>query len=297
MASRYVALLVVLAGAIATAVAVTYVASDFFHISVSITTAIYVAIAVVGGVLIIDVIARFLRSRTSPYLGRTAAEGVALATRIIGYTILAVLALTAFHVAVSSALFGGTVVGLVLGLALQTSLSNVIAGIFLILSRPFNVGDRVTMTTWQYGFSFPTTDVKRFSADYLIPGFTGVVSSIGLMYTTLITDENVPVKIPNNVVIQAAILVHNEEYRLVRVRFQVPRSVDPEEFIPAVKERLKPLPFMVKEPEVKIDEVAMDHYILLIDAYCKGQYEDTPKSEILKTLMALTKEVQVAQKK
>ena len=34
---------------------------------------------------------------------------------------------------------------------------------------------------------------------------------------------------------------------------------------------MKSLPFMVRESEVKIEEVAMDHYILLIDAYCKGQ--------------------------
>jgi small conductance mechanosensitive channel len=50
------------------------------------------------------------------------------------------------------------------------------------------------------------------------------VTDISLMYTTIRTDENVEVRLPNNVVIQAAIFVHKAPHRLVRTKCEVMKS-------------------------------------------------------------------------
>jgi len=158
----------------------------------------------------------------------------------------------------------------------------VFSGLFLIFSRPFEIGDRVTMTTWQYGLLASTYPPKFWSNDFLIPGYTGIVTDISLMYTTIVTDENVIMKIPNNVMIQAAIFVHKEEYRLVRTKYEITKDIDPDELVPELKKRIKELDFVIKEPEIKVLDTTLNTYIIAIDTCCKGTYEEPPRSEIIK---------------
>jgi small conductance mechanosensitive channel len=70
------------------------------------------------------------------------------------------------------AFFG--VVGLAISLALQDILKNLVAGLYLLFERPFRLGDLITIK-----------DQK------------GVVETIGIRTTTLRTDENVEILIPN----------------------------------------------------------------------------------------------------
>ncbi|MDT7876539.1 MAG: mechanosensitive ion channel family protein, partial [Sulfolobaceae archaeon] len=113
-----------------------------------------------------------------------------------------------------------------------------------------------------------------------------------LMYTTILTDENVVMKIPNSIMIQAAVFVHNEEYRLVRTKYEVPKDIDPDEIIPLIEENIKKLSFIVKDPQIKVLDTTLNTYVIVIDAYCKGQYEEPPRSEIIKVIMRTVKEYQ-----
>ena len=65
--------------------------------------------------------------------------------------------------------------GLAVGLALKDSLSNIAAGIMIILFRPFRIGDAVT-----------------------IAGVTGSVQQIGLFNTVLHTPDNQKIIVPNS---------------------------------------------------------------------------------------------------
>jgi small-conductance mechanosensitive channel len=71
------------------------------------------------------------------------------------------------------------VVSVVLGLAAQNTLGNLIAGIALILYRPFNIGDRLQVTA-PSGLE------------------TGIVESLNLGYTVLRTADNRRIVIPNS---------------------------------------------------------------------------------------------------
>jgi small-conductance mechanosensitive channel len=83
---------------------------------------------------------------------------------------------------------GGAFTAVIFGLAAQQTLGNLIAGTVLLSARPFRVGDRV-----------------RLQGGPLAGQVEGTVSSLGLLYTTFATREDV-VMVPNSVVLNVAIL-------------------------------------------------------------------------------------------
>ncbi len=86
--------------------------------------------------------------------------------------------------------------GLAVGLSLQGSLANVAGGIVLLIMRPFSVGDYI-----------------------ICGGVEGVVQSIGLMYTTLMSGDNRAITIPNgNVANSTVVNVTVQEKRRVDIQ-------------------------------------------------------------------------------
>jgi small-conductance mechanosensitive channel len=83
---------------------------------------------------------------------------------------------------------GGAFTAVIIGLAAQQTLGNVIAGMVLLSARPFRVGERV-----------------RFQAGAVGGQVEGIVSSLGLLYTTLSAGAD-QIMIPNNVVLAAAVV-------------------------------------------------------------------------------------------
>lgn len=92
---------------------------------------------------------------------------------IIVFTIIAVLSQFGVETTSFIAVLGAA--GLAIGLALQGTLSNVAAGVMLLLFRPFKVGDYVEAG-----------------------GLAGTVKSISLFVTELATPDNVQIIAPNS---------------------------------------------------------------------------------------------------
>jgi small-conductance mechanosensitive channel len=67
---------------------------------------------------------------------------------------------------------GGTVGGIILGLALQDSLSNFFAGIFLNMDRPARLGDLIRLENGEEGFlheiGWRTTKIRTWSNNLLV---------------------------------------------------------------------------------------------------------------------------------
>jgi small conductance mechanosensitive channel len=103
---------------------------------------------------------------------------------------------------------GGAFTAVVLGLAAQQTLGNLIAGMVLLSARPFRVGERVRLQTG--GLAGQTE---------------GVVSSLGLLYTTLARGED-RIMVPNSVVLSAAI-VPLREPDAVDVKVRIGAGVRP----------------------------------------------------------------------
>ena len=205
---------------------------------------IYAGIWFIVAVIVSYFIGSLIRNRLGNVIGYDNASSVSFVVRLIGYIIAFIGFLVLVRVSLGAALAAGGFAGLVLGLASQDVLSNIFGGIMLVISRPYKVGDRVTISTWQYGLIAPTYPPKFFSNDFLIPGYTGTVTDISLLYTTIFTDEQVPVKIPNSIMIQAAIFLHNrEERRKVRTKYEVFKDIDPDVLINVLKEKIKKIGF------------------------------------------------------
>jgi small conductance mechanosensitive channel len=234
------------------------------------------------GFLAVVLVGRLIHAATERFSGKRHAGLIDDIYRIVAYTVLVLIALYALGVNGYALLAGGTFAGLVIGLASQTALSNFVAGIVLLMARPFEPGDRLTLTTWQYSMLMPSYPPKFYSEDLLIPGFTGTVQDIGLMYTALRLDQGARVVFPNSIVIQGAVISHNLSERWVRIKYEVPPAVDPTTLLPAVRDAVAADDWVVGKKTVKVyvNSATMLSYVISVDALCAGNFEEPPRSAL-----------------
>ncbi len=124
----------------------------------------------------------------------------------IGITLL--IALSVAGVSAGSLIAGSAFTAVVFGLAAQQTLGNLFAGLVLLTVRPFRVGERI-----------------RLQAGALGGVIEGVVSSLGLMYTTLARGED-RIMVPNNGVL-SAVVVPIREPSSVDVKVRLNAGVRP----------------------------------------------------------------------
>jgi small conductance mechanosensitive channel len=142
--------------------------------------------------------------RMDPATAGTVGFLIRLAT--IAITLLAALGISGIQP--QTLAVGGAFTAVVLGLAAQQTLGNLIAGMVLLSARPFRVGERV-----------------RFQAGAVGGSVEGTVSSLGLLYTTLARGDD-RVLVPNNVVLAAAV-VPLKEPASVDVKVRLSSGVRP----------------------------------------------------------------------
>jgi small-conductance mechanosensitive channel len=239
------------------------------------------------GALALMLVGRALRRQTQGTLGPARANQVLDVYRLVAYVLLALVVLYALGVNGTALLAGGAFAGLVVGLAAQTALGNLIAGVMLLVARPFAQGDRVTISTWQYPFFAAASPPKFYSDDLVALGFTGVIHSVGLAYSVLRRDDGTWVRLPNNILIQAAVVSQEVAERTIRTRCEVPPAVDPRLLLPAVRERIGRSPWVVR-PEavtVTVGNATMASYTVVVDALCRSSREEPPRSDFLIEIM------------
>ncbi len=133
----------------------------------------------------------------------------------------AVLALfTLAGVSIESIFLGSALAGIVLGLAAQTVLSNLFAGLLLIVADPFRPGDRVNIVSGGLGAMPPS-----YPHEMMYPLYGGVVEDIGLTYTIIRQDSGGLVKVPNAVVLAGIVQQPEVGVRTIRVRMTFPQTI------------------------------------------------------------------------
>jgi small conductance mechanosensitive channel len=239
------------------------------------------------GLASVLLVGRIVQGVSRRFRGRRHAGLVGDIYRIIAYPLLAIVALSAVGVNGYALLAGGTFAGLVVGLASQTALANLVAGVVLVLVRPFEPGDRLTLTTSQYSVLMPAYPPKFYSQDLLIPGFTGTVQDIGLMYTAIRLDEGPIALFPNSIVILGAVIDHNLSERWVRVKYEVPPSVAPDRLLEAVRAEVALDDWVVgkRSVQVYINQATQASYVISVDALCAGNREEPPRSALYLRIM------------
>lgn len=103
-------------------------------------------------------------------------------TRYLVLIITVVAVLNQFGVETTSVIAVLGAAGLAIGLALQGTLSNVAAGVMILMLRPFKIGDYIEAG-----------------------GMAGTVKEVGLFGTELATPDNVFISVPNSSILSGAI--------------------------------------------------------------------------------------------
>ena len=140
---------------------------------------------------------------------------------------------------------GGAITAVVIGLAAQQTLGNLIAGVVLISVRPFKVGDRV-----------------RLQAGAVAGQLEGVVSSLGLLYTTFARGQD-SIMVPNTVVLTAAV-VPLREPASVDLRARLRPDVRPSDVQSLLQEAIDTP--VSGEPTIALEEVDADEVVVRIQA-------------------------------
>jgi len=122
----------------------------------------------------------------------------------IVYVTAAVIALDLLGINVMPFIAGAGVAGVAIGFAAKDTLSNLIAGVLLIVDRSFEIGDRIEV--W---------NAPRESATW------GDVIDIGLRATKIKTTDNIVIVIPNNKIMTRDIINYTLISDKIRVRINV----------------------------------------------------------------------------
>jgi small-conductance mechanosensitive channel len=119
------------------------------------------------------------------------------------------LALDLLGINVMPFVAGAGVAGIAIGFAAKDTLSNLIAGILLIVDRPFEIGDRIEV------WSSPKDQATW-----------GDVIDIGLRATKIRTTDNIVIIIPNNEIMMRDIINYTALSDDIRVRIPIGVSYD-----------------------------------------------------------------------
>ena len=120
------------------------------------------------------------------------------------YSLGIVLALDVLGLNIMPFVAGAGIIGIAIGFAAKDTLSNLIAGILLIIDRPFEIGDRIEV--WC---------APENSATW------GDVMRIGLRATQIKTTDNIFIIIPNNEIMKRDIINYTSVTKEIRVRIPV----------------------------------------------------------------------------
>lgn len=156
---------------------------------------------------------------------------------IIIYALAVVLSLDILGANVMPFIAGAGVIGIAIGFAAKDTLSNLIAGVLLIIDRPFEIGDRIEVWSAPAG-----------SATW------GDVIDIGLRATKIQTTDNIIIIIPNNEIMMRDIINYTIITSKIRVRINIGIAYDAD-MIKAKDVVLKvagSIPWILKDPLPKV---------------------------------------------
>jgi small conductance mechanosensitive channel len=183
---------------------------------------------------------------------QTVAAYIGTATTVLLNVALVVAILGFFGIETTTfaALMAG--IGVAIGAAWSGLLAHLAAGVFLLLLRPFKVGDFISAA-----------------------GIQGTVEEVGLFVTRLRTPDNIETYIGNNKVFSDTIQNFSaSSYRRVDLVAQLHSAVDHTRAIHLLKERLAKIPNVVSEPRPDVEILSFNPLgpMLAVRPYCSNEH-------------------------
>lgn len=157
-------------------------------------------------------------------------------------------------------------VGLAIGMAWSGLLANLAAGAFIIVLRPFKVGDFVNAG-----------------------GITGTVVEIGLFVTSINTEENVLSLVGNDKIFSDTIQNYSSNlFRRLEFKTTFPDSVNKDLLITELREKIARIPQALSEPhaEVRMGNSLGDEIDVTIHVYCHNEHFNTVHETVSSLIQA-----------
>lgn len=225
-----------------------------------VTFAVPIGLKIVGA-LLLWIIGRMVIRGVQGMVGRVLEQRKLDATlvrylsSVIGVVLTLILIISILSVfGIETTSFAGILAaaGVAIGMAWSGLLSNFAAGVFMMVLRPFKVGDMITAA-----------------------GVTGVVKEIGLFATTIDTADNIRTFVGNSKLFGDTIQNYSTNpFRRVDLKAQIAHSVNPSDAIERLRARLAKIPHVVKEPAPSVELLEFTAFgpVLSVRPFCHNDH-------------------------
>jgi len=188
------------------------------------------------------------KQKVDPTLMRYIGNFVAVTLNIV--LVVAILGYCGIQTTTFAALVAG--IGIAIGAAWGGLLSNLAAGIFIVVLHPFKVGDFVT-----------------------VAGVTGTIKEIGLFITAVNTPDNILTLVGNAKIFGDTIQNFTvNDFRRVELKCQLAGGADHVAAMQLLREKLAAVPNVLAEPKVDVEilEFTLVGPVLAVRPYCHNDH-------------------------
>ncbi len=151
-------------------------------------TAAAAVACIIFGVAIIRTFVAVIAERSVDYLGVARVQSARSVVSGLLYLVLGLTVAVQAEIDLSGIALSGAVTGVIIGVAAQASIANVVAGIVILFARPFRPGQYVTVRALAFAGN----------------EYSGVVGEITLFYTTLLYVER-EIRVPNSAMVTSVV--------------------------------------------------------------------------------------------
>jgi small conductance mechanosensitive channel len=217
---------------------------DIFGSDTPVRIAAAILLAAVGWRFARDV-GRAIGPRLLGRFDASTASTISFLVQLVSLLVVVIIALRLMNVETRAIAVGGALTAVVLGLAAQSTLGNVIAGMVLLGSRPFRVGERV-----------------RLQGGALGNVVEGTIAGIGLVYTTIARGSGV-LLVPNNAALNATVVPLRDPAG-INIRARLKQGIKPSDLQRMLEERVS-TPTR-DNPDIALEEIHADGVVVRIVA-------------------------------
>lgn len=185
---------------------------------------------------------------------------------------ISILGFFGFETTTFAALLAG--VGLAIGTAWGGLLANFAAGVFLVVLRPFKIGDTVTAGA-----------------------VTGTVREIGMFATKIFAGDNTVIYVGNNKIFSDNIQNYSaNDYRRIEAKITLLPEYDSIEIMREILERLNKIPNILETPatEIGITEVTREGSAIVVRPYAENRNYQQVLFDTNRTIVELLNQKQQA---
>jgi small-conductance mechanosensitive channel len=205
---------------------------------ITIYNLVTIAVIMVTSIIVAKLVTNHIKKRFSDKVGK---DELAIIVRVSYYGIIILgffIALPYFRVDLSGLLVAGGVVGIIIGFACQSVVSNLISGIFIIVERPVKLGDNIN-----------------------IGDVFGTVEEIRVLSTTVSATDGTYIRIPNEKVFTSNITNYvTHAARRIEYTIGIDYADDAVRGVSVINDLLTSHPFVLKnpKPQVFVKELSPD---------------------------------------